>query len=218
MILVGVAAITGMAAVSLVLPATAAFQFAGPGRYEYPALPATAALMAIGLTAAMARAFAWRTLAGMYGAGAAVLLAGGVAGVGAHVAPSGSAVPPAGSLIFPATADAQFNGVDIEIRSVLVDPQEHATWLDVTATNNSADAIEWSPAATVYSGSVLSTAEYERGTRLPGGLNPGQSVSGWVYVPAAFDQGQSLRVVFPGVAVDSYRAVGDVTLTIQLSV
>lgn len=218
MILVGVAAIAGMAAVSLVLPATAAFQFAGPGRYEYPALPATAALMAIGLTAAMARAFAWRTLAGMYGAGAAVLLAGGVAGVGADVTPSGSAAPPAGSLIFPAPADAQFNGVDIRIRSVLVDPQDHATWLDVTATNNSADEIEWSPAPTVYSGSVLSTAEYERGTHLPGDLNPGQSVSGWVYVPAAFEEGESLRIVFPGVAVENYRTVGDVTLTLQLSV
>ena len=218
MILVGVAAIAGMAAVSLVLPATAAFQFAGPGRYEYPALPATAALMAIGLTAAMARAFAWRTLAGMYGAGAAVLLAGGAVGIGAYVAPPGNPQPPAGSVIFPVTADAQFNGLDIRIRSALVDPREHATWLDVMATNDSADDIEWSPAPTVYSGSVLSTADYERSTQMPGDLKPGQSVSGWVYVPAAFDQGQSLRIVFPGVAVDNYRTVGDVTLTLQLSV
>ena len=217
MILVGVAAIAGMAAVSLVLPATASFQFAGPGRYEYPALPAMAALMAIGLTAAMARAFAWRTLAGMYAAGAVVLLAGGVAGVGAAVTPSGNAEPPAGSLIFPASAESQFNGVDVRIRSVLVDPQGHATWLYVIATNDSPDEIEWSPAPTVYSASALSTAEYERGTHLPGDLNPGQSVSGWVYVPAAFDQGRSLRIVFPGVAVDNYRTVGDVTVTLQLS-
>ena len=58
---VALAAIAGMLAVALLLPATAAFQFAGPGRYEYPALPAIAALLAIGLTAALAMTL-WMTV------------------------------------------------------------------------------------------------------------------------------------------------------------
>src|SRR2546430_4447250 len=71
---VGLAGIGGMLAVALLLPATAAFQFAGPGRYEYPVLPAVAALLALGLSAALARALARRALAAMYGNAAAGVL------------------------------------------------------------------------------------------------------------------------------------------------
>jgi len=95
---VALAAIAGMLAVALLLPATAAFQFAGPGRYEYPALPAIAALLAIGLTAALARAFARRALGAMYAVAAAGILVAGALGLAAEATPAGQDVSPPGAV------------------------------------------------------------------------------------------------------------------------
>src|SRR5260370_39217196 len=70
-LVVAAAAVCGMAAASLLLPATAGFEVAGPGRYVYTALPAGAALFGLGIYTAPARGFAGRNLSGVY-AGATI--------------------------------------------------------------------------------------------------------------------------------------------------
>ena len=215
-IMVALAAIGGMAVVALVLPATAAFQFAGPGRYEYPALPATAALMGLGLVTAMARAFAWRVLGGMYAAGAAVLIVGGTLGIGAGTPPAGDGAPPSSAIVIDTDQAGALSGVQIVIDHVALDRTGHATWLHVEATNAGSDEAEWTPTPTVYSGSGMSTADYVRSTHMPGDLDAGQSTTGWLYVPAEASAGQTLRVVFAGVAADQYREIGDVAIDVPL--
>lgn len=215
-ILVAVAAIAGMAAVSLVLPALAAFQFAGPGRYEYPALPVIAALVALGLVAAMARPFAWRTLAVMYGVGAAVLVLGGAMGVGQGSTPNSSGAPPSSAVFFATDGAGSIGGVQIRVDQVALDSGDHATWLHVVAVNAGSDEIEWMPAPTVHAGSAMSTVDYARSTHLPGDLDSGQSATGWLFVPMDAHPGQTLRLVFPGVAADLYRTVADVTVDVSL--
>ncbi|TME23070.1 MAG: hypothetical protein E6I67_04005 [Chloroflexi bacterium] len=204
---VALAAIAGMLAVALLLPATAAFQFAGPGRYEYPALPAIAALMAIGLTAALARAFARRALAAMYAIAATGILVAGALGVAAETTPTGPDVPPAGAV--PVSSSGAFQGVAITVDRVAF---ENGTWIHVTATNSRSDEVEWNPAPIVAG----VAADYARSTHLPGDIGPGETVSGWIYAPVDTRSVQSLEVRFRDVAVDDYRTVGDVV--IQLTV
>src|SRR5260370_33462600 len=67
---VAAAAVCGMAAASLLLPATAGFEFAGPGRYVYTALPAGGGLFGLGIYAGLARGVARKTLSGVCAGGA----------------------------------------------------------------------------------------------------------------------------------------------------
>jgi len=204
---VALAAIAGMLAVALLLPATAAFQFAGPGRYEYPALPAIAALLAIGLTAALARAFARRALGGMYAVAAAGILVAGALGLAAEATPAGQDVSPPGAVAI--SSSSTLRGVAITIDRVAF---ESGTWIHVIVTNSRSDEVEWNPAA-VVSGVA---ADYERSTHLPGDIDPGQTVSGWIYAPVDARTSQLLEVRFRDVAVDDYASVGD--LVLQLNV
>ncbi len=204
---VAAAAIAGMLAVALLLPATAAFQFAGPGRYEFPALPAIATLLALGLIAAVARPFARRALAGMYAITAAAILVVGAMGLGAEATPAGSDAAPAGARAV--SAGDSFDGVAITVDGVALGD---GTWIHVTVTNARADQVEWNPAPTVAG--VM--AEYARSTHLPGDIEPGETVSGWIYAPIEARPGQSLEVRFRDIAVDDYRAVGDVVLQVNV--
>jgi hypothetical protein len=202
-VLVALAAIAGMLAVALLLPATAAFQFAGPGRYEYPALPAIAALTAAGMTAALARAFARRALAAMYGAAAAVILVAGALGAGAEPTPTSIDAPPSGATAAGSTATLQ--QVTIAVDQVA---HRNGTWIHVTATNSGPDEAEWNPAPVIAG----VTADYARSMQLPGDIDPGQSVAGWIFIPIETRPGQSVAVRFRDVAVDGYRTVEDVVL------
>ncbi len=210
--LVGIVAIVGMLAVALLLPATAAFQFAGPGRYEYPALPAVAALTAMGVTALLARAFAWRSLAGLYGVGAAAILTGGALGLAAEPSPAGSGMPPSGATLVTTQASAQRGAFSVSVDSVALDPVGRATWVHVTATNAGSQEAEWSPAPVVDG----VTADYARSTQLPGDLEPGESASGWIYVPLEAHRGDTLTLRFRDVAQDSYASVGDIALQLRV--
>jgi len=204
---VALAAIAGMLAVALLLPATAAFQFAGPGRYEYPALPAIAALLAIGLTAALARAFARRALGAMYAVAAAGILVAGALGLAAEATPAGQDESPPGAVAI--SSSSTLRGVAITIDRVAF---ESGTWIHVIVTNSRSDEVEWNPAA-VVSGVA---ADYARSTHLPGDIDPGQTVSGWIYAPVDARTSQLLEVRFRDVAVDDYASVGD--LVLQLNV
>jgi hypothetical protein len=212
--LTAAAAAGGMLAVAFLLPAAAAFQFAGPGRYEYPALPAIAALIALGLTSALRRPVASRALGGMYAVAAIAILVGSAAGAGANASLSGSGSPPTSANVLAANASGQLGGIGIHVDRVAMDYD--ATWIHITAVNLGADEAEWSPAAIVSSGGSSVSADYSRSTHLPGDLDPGQSVSGWLYIPLATHSSQSLRVRFPGVAVDHYTNVGDVVLQLNV--
>jgi len=206
---VGLAGIGGMLAVALLLPATAAFQFAGPGRYEYPVLPAVAALLALGLSAALARALASRALAGMYGIAAAGILVAGALGLAAEATPTGAqqVVPPAGAVA--AISSGTFEGVAITVDRVAF---ESGTWIHVTVTNSRSDEVEWNPAPIVAG----VAADYARSTHLPGDIDPGETVSGWIYAPVDARTDQSLEVRFRDVAVDDYATVGDVVLQLNV--
>ena len=206
---VGLAGIGGMLAVALLLPATAAFQFAGPGRYEYPVLPAVAALLALGLSAALARALASRALAAMYGIAAAGILVAGALGLAAEAAPTGAqqVVPPAGAVA--ASSSGDFEGLAVTVDRVAF---ESGTWIHVTVTNSRSDEVEWNPAPIVAG----VAADYARSTHLPGDIDPGETVSGWIYAPVDARTNQSLEVRFRDVAVDDYATVGDVVLQLNV--
>jgi len=204
---VALASIGGLLAVALLLPATAAFQFAGPGRYEYPALPVIAALLALGLTGTLARAFARRALAGMYAIAATGILVAGALGLGAEATPTGPDTPPIGAVA--ASASGSLQGVEITVDDVAFD---YGTWIHITVVNSRSDEVEWNPAPTVAG----VAADYARSTHLPGDIGPGETVSGWIYAPVDTRSSQSLDVRFRDVAVDDYQTVGDVV--IQLSV
>jgi len=206
---VGLAGIGGMLAVALLLPATAAFQFAGPGRYEYPVLPAVAALLALGLSAALARALASRALAAMYGIAAAGILVAGALGLAAEATPTGAQqiVPPAGAVA--ASSSGDFEGLAVTVDRVAF---ESGTWIHVTVTNSRSDEVEWNPAPIVAG----VAADYARSTHLPGDIDPGETVSGWIYAPVDARTNQSLEVRFRDVAVDDYATVGDVVLQLNV--
>ena len=209
--LVGIVAIAGMLAVALLLPATAAFQFAGPGRYEYPALPAVAALTAMGVTALLARASAWRSLAGLYGVGAAAILTGGALGLAAEPSPVGSGMPPSDATLVATQASGQRGAFSVGVDGVALDPVGRATWVHVTATNAGSQEAEWSPAPVVDG----VTADYARSTHLPGDLEPGESASGWIYVPLEAHRGDTLTLRFRDVAQESYASVGDIEVQLR---
>jgi len=204
---VALASIGGLLAVALLLPATAAFQFAGPGRYEYPALPVIAALLALGLTVTLARAFARRALAGMYAIAATGILVAGALRLGAEATPTGPDTPPSGAVA--ASASGSLQGVEITVDDVAFD---YGTWIHITVVNSRSDEVEWNPAPTVAG----VAADYARSTHLPGDIGPGETVSGWIYAPVDTRSSQSLDVRFRDVAVADYQTVGDVV--IQLSV
>jgi len=209
--LVGIVAIAGMLAVALLLPATAAFQFAGPGRYEYPALPAVAALTAMGVTALLARASAWRSLAGLYGVGAAAILTGGALGLAAEPSPVGSGMPPSDATLVATQASGQRGAFSVSVDGVALDPVGRATWVHVTAINAGSQEAEWSPAPVVDG----VTADYARSTQLPGDLEPGESASGWIYVPLEAHRGDTLTLRFRDVAQESYASVGDIEVQLR---
>ncbi|HKW73671.1 MAG TPA: hypothetical protein VJQ08_12715 [Candidatus Dormibacteraeota bacterium] len=205
-VVVALTCAAGMAAVALLLPATAAFQFAGPGRYEYPALPAVAALTGLGLGAALAMTFTRRALAAMYGVGAGALLVGAALGVGGESIPTSAPPPSAATTVASSGTVGQF--------TITIDEVGHrsGTWIHVTATNAGADEAEWNPAPVVDG----TSADYGRSTHLPGDIDPGAAASGWIFIPIETQPGQSVTVRFRDVAVDNYQTVADVVL--QLSV
>jgi hypothetical protein len=215
---VAVAALVGMVAVSLVLPALADFEFVAPGRYAYPALPAIAALFAIGVWIVLAGKAARRAAVALY-AGLAVLMVIASAAGFPRAPEAGSGVPPASAAVEGATARGRFEGIAIEVQRVAFDSGTGATWLQVTVTNSGADEAEWTVSPSATAGDVSAIGDYHKSTHLPGDLDPGQTVTGWLYLPLDPAQlhADSLRVRFQDVAVDGYRKVGDINVNVPLS-
>jgi 4-amino-4-deoxy-L-arabinose transferase-like glycosyltransferase len=218
-ITIAVAAVAGMIAVSLFLPVAARFEFAGPGRYVYPALPAAAALCALGVWTVVRNPAARRFVAGAY-AGLAVLMVGlAAAGLPSPPAP-GVGVPPTDARTVSVSATGQVRGMTITVDQVAFDAAGHATWFEITATNSGPDEVEWTVPPFVSAGGTSATGQYLKSARLPGDLDAGQTVTGWLYVPldpATVQGATSLHLRFSDVAFDSYRTLADVNLDVPVS-
>jgi 4-amino-4-deoxy-L-arabinose transferase-like glycosyltransferase len=215
---VAVAAMVGLSAVSLLLPATAGFQFVGPGRYAYPALPAAGALLAIGVLFVVRNAFARRALLGAYAVVAVAMLAGGAAGW--PFAPAaGARTPPALARTVDVTASGRLAGVTITVDRVALDPDAKATWLAVSVTNSGSDEAEWTVPPSVSVGEIAADGQYRQSTQIPGDIDAGQSLKGWLYVPldpSALRAGRTLQLTFRDVATNAYRTFGDVVIAIPI--
>jgi len=143
----------------------------------------------------------------MYAVAAAGILVAGALGLAAEATPAGQDESPPGAVAI--SSSSTLRGVAITIDRVAF---ESGTWIHVIVTNSRSDEVEWNPAA-VVSGVA---ADYARSTHLPGDIDPGQTVSGWIYAPVDARTSQLLEVRFRDVAVDDYASVGD--LVLQLNV
>jgi hypothetical protein len=212
-------AVLGMIAVSLLLPVTASYEFVGPGRYVYPALPAVAATCAIGMFAVLPNAVARRGVAAVYATLAVIILAGGAAGLPGAPGP-GTGAPAADARIVGVAASGTMQGMSIRVDRVALDPGARATWLEVTVSNSGPDEAEWTVSPIVFRGDVIANGDYLKSTHLPGDIDAGQTVTGWLFIPidpAGIAAGESLHVRFPDVTADGYRNVGDIDLEIPLA-
>lgn len=209
----------GMAAVSLLLPVAAGFQFAGPGRYAYTALPAGAALCAIGLYRILRPALARRAVIALYSVTAATMLGASAAGFPIE-AQAGSGAPPAHARIVPVDAANQFEGFSIRVDRLALDDAAHLTWIEVSATNEGNTEAEWGVVPVASADGVIAYGDYWRSTRLPGDIDPGQTVTGWVLIaldPSHLRAGNPVSLRFADVAVNGYRTVGDIELHANLT-
>lgn len=216
--MVAIVAVAGMCSIALALPATAGFEFAGPGRYAYPALPAAAALTGLGISTALIAAAARRAVVAVYGVAAVAILAAIPAGWPGQV-DAGLGSPSAGAKVLLASSSAELEGVMIRINQVAIDQENGALWLDVTVTNAGAKEAEWTVAPVVSHGAVSASGEYFLSSHLPGDIDPGQTVAGWLFIPldtADLYPGARLHIRFPNVAVNGYRTVGDIQLDVSL--
>jgi hypothetical protein len=213
------AALCGMTAVSLLLPATAGFEFAGPGRYAYTALPAAAALFGLGIYSALPRAFAWGSLSGLYAALAIGILAAGALWPAANPAP-GPGMPPSDARLVDATGSGELQGLTITVDRIALDPAHSATGVKVTITNSGTGEAEWSVVPIATNGTVTAQGDYLRSTPMPGDIDAGQSATGWLLVkmdPASVRPGGSVRLRFPDVALDGYAVVDDIVIDVKIA-
>jgi hypothetical protein len=215
--LVAVAAVAGLVGVTLLFPATAGFVFGGPGRYAYPALPAAAALSGLGISTVLSKSAVRRAVAGLYGVAAAGLV------VSSALLPidraAGAGMPPAGARMLQPGVQGEMSGVTLQIDRIAMDDAARAIWVSLTATNSSSTEAEWTVGVIVSAGDSVAYGDYRRSTQLPGDLEPGQRVAGWLFVPldpAHLHAGDSLRLRFPDVAVDSYRRFGDIDVVVRI--
>jgi len=211
-------AVCGLVGITLLLPAGAGFEFTGPGRYAYPALPAIAALTGLGIHSAIPNPVARRAFTAFYGLAAVVVLAAVAAGLPNDKQP-GSGAPPADARIEAVSATNNLGGTVIRIDGVALDDAAKGTWIRVTVANSGSDEAEWTVAPVVSVGDLVAVGDYLRSTHLPGDVDSGQTVTGWLFVPldpVNLHVGQLLHVRFPDVAIDGYRTVGDVDLDFPL--
>ncbi|HKW59419.1 MAG TPA: hypothetical protein VJR46_06655, partial [Candidatus Dormibacteraeota bacterium] len=154
-----------------------------------------------------------------YAALALALLAGGAAGL--PPAPSvGARVPPANAVTSIVNATSSLGGVTITIDQVAFDHRAGATWLHATLVNSTTDEIEWTVPPVVSTDGASANGEYRRSTQLPGDVDAGQRVSGWLFVPldpASVRPGGVLHVRFVDVAMAGYRTVGDVNVEVKVA-
>jgi len=210
---VAAVALGGMIVVALtLLPASFRLEVEGAGRYAYPAVPVAAALLAIGLCTVFRNASTRRAVATLYAVAAVGMLAKPVLG-------SGPGMPPASARMVSASASGQLEGVTISVDRIAFDPGAKATWFEVTMTNSSPVEVDWPMVPVASVGDVVFNVEYLKSTPLPGDIDAGQSVTGWLFValdPAQLHVSDHVLLRFQDVAVDNYRTVQDVDVLVEI--
>jgi hypothetical protein len=184
-----------------------------PGRYLYPVLPAITALLVAGLAVELKH---------RAGAAVAVLAVLSVVVLAIFLAQPMSGPQGPGHPVNAATqarsGQGSFGPLTVSALTCASDPST-GVWVQVTALNAGSGPLDWVPAPIVSSrGSVLATSDYRRSTQLPGTLEAGESVTGWLWLGdrQALGGTRSVTLTFPGVALDSYHQIGDLELTTDL--
>lgn len=184
-----------------------------PGRYLYPALPAIAALLVAGLAVELKP--------GPTRAAIAVLAALSIVVLAVFMAqpPSGPRGP--GRPLNAATQTRSDQGTfgSLTVNAVSCAGDATGSWVEVTAVNVGSSALDWVPAPIVSAhGAVLATSDYRRSTQIPGTLEAGESVTGWLWLAdhATLGGSRAVTLTFPGVALDSYHRIGNLELATTL--
>jgi len=217
---VAAAAVVGMMAAALSLPATAQFSFVGHGRFAYPAVTAAAVLLALGLSEVLTKGFIRQSVAAAYAVVVVVMLVVGAANF--HARPPlepGPGVPPADAKMVSVSASGQLEGVTISVDRIAFDPGAKATWFEVTMTNSSPVEVDWPVVPVASVGNGVFNVEYLKSTPLPGDIDAGQSVTGWLFValdPTQLHVSDHVLLRFQDVAVDNYRTVQDVDVLVDI--
>jgi len=217
-LMVAIVSVAGLTAVSLLLPATVGFEFEGPGRYAYPAVPAAAALCAIGLVVVVHNPLARRAVMASYAVLAVAMLLGGAAGL-PRPAETGARNPPAAAKTVDVSVSSQLGGVKITVDRVALDKDAKATWFAVSVTNSGSDEAEWTVPPAVSDGDTSAAGQYLKSTQMSGDIDAGQTLTGWLFVPldpSELRAGRTLQVRFRDVAVNGYRTVGDIVISITV--
>lgn len=216
-LVVSVLVVAGMSGLALLIPATNQFKFLGPGRYAYPAVPAIAALISLGLHAAIKSAGARRILTAGYGVLALALVA--VFALPLASPTSSLRQPPAASRSMATDESAAVGGFSIRVDAVALDPADHAIWFHVAVTNSGSGEAEWSPTPSASSGAASASGDYSKSTSMPGDIDSGRTFTGWLFVgmdPALLKRGRAIRLRFSDVAVGDYTTVADVVIELNV--
>ena len=213
-----IAAAAGMVGLALFLPASGSFEFVAAGRYAYPALPAAAALGASGICAVLTKQLAQRVAVAVYAALTVLVL--GLASVGLPAPPqAGAGAPPTDARFVGVNVSGHMQSVSVTVDRVALDRVGKATWFEVTVSNAGPEEAEWTVPPVVSAENAGAMGEYLKSTHLPGDIDAGQTVSGWLYVPldpAAIEGARSLHLRFTDVALGDYQTVGDIDLEVPL--
>jgi hypothetical protein len=220
-LVVAIVALAGMILVALtLLPAAFRLEVVGAGRYAYPAIPAAAALCAIGISAVVTNAFLRRAVGALYAMAAAGILVAGAFGVPlAPALASGPGTPPSDARTFSVTASGQLHGLTISVDRIAFDSGARATWFEVIVSNSSPVEVDWPVVPVASFDGVVVQADYLKSTRLEGDIDAGQIATGWLFVgldPAILHAGDTVLLRFEDVAVDNYRTVQDLYVRVDI--
>jgi hypothetical protein len=203
-------ATAGIFVVAVLTPLVEQLAILVPGRYLYPALPAITALLVAGLAVEL-KPGPTRAAVALLGALSIVVLT--VFMAQPLSGPQGPGYPRTAST--QARSDQGTFG-SLTVTAVSCAADSTGLWIQVTALNAGSGAIDWLPAPVVSArGTVITASDYRRSTQLPGTLEAGESVTGWLWLgdTAAFGGTTTVTLTFPAVALDSYHRIGDLQLT-----
>jgi hypothetical protein len=109
--------------------------------------------------------------------------------------------------------------VTISVDRIAFDPGAKATWFEVTMTNSSPVEVDWPMVPVASVGDMVFNVDYLKSTPLPGDVDAGQSVTGWLFValdPTQLHVSDRVLLRFQDVAVDNYRTVQDVDVLVDI--
>jgi hypothetical protein len=207
-------ATAGITVAAVLIPVFVQLAVLVPGRYLYPAMPAISALLVTGLVAELKQ--------GASQGAVAVLTALSIVVLAVFLAQpmSGPQGPghPVNDQSRLRSDQGSFGPLTVTVEECAGDSST-GVWVQVTAVNTGQGSVDWVPAPVVSAhGAILTTSDYRRSTQLPGTLQAGQTVTGWLWLgdPGALSGTRSATLTFPGVAFDSYHQIGDLQVMTEL--